>query len=473
LTCAFGSGRIAAREKHAQMIPGELLAERYEIVREMGRSAVGATYLAMDTHTRHAVVARLLHVGLVADWKSVELFEREAGVLKALHHPKIPAYVDSFRADVGGEPRFALVREYIEGRDLQEMVDSGWRGTEEQIRGIGRQLADIVAYLHSLRPPVIHRDINPRNIVARDDGEVFLVDFGGVQDTIRLSSRAAATMIGTPGYAPMEQFVGRATVRSDLYGLAATLVFLLTRRSPADLPTKALKLDLESVIEIASPGLARVLSNWLEPDEAARTLSVVGAAALLAQGPEAAAEAPGPAPAASPASGGDRPPYGSRIVYASRGTGGSFAVPIGGTPGRRRSGSFGIVWLVFVAFWTYSAVRMRAPLSFLYIAIPFLAVGVGILRRTLFTFFGKLELEIDTAGVSYSRRFMFASRRRTVPLEDVGECRMEGGLFLDIGARTLRLGQGLSFRELEWLRDSINGCLQRARGLPSANPPRT
>ena len=222
---------------------------------------------------------------------------------------------------------------------------------------------------------------------------------------------------------------------------------------------------MTSVIEIASPGLARVLSNWLEPDEAARTLSVVEAAALLAAGPGSCRRSAGPGAAASPASGADRPPYGSRIVYASRGTGGSFAVPIGGTPGRRRLGSFGMVWLVFVAFWTYSAVRMRAPLSFLFIAIPFLAIGVGILRRTLFTFFGKLELEIDTAGVSYSRRFMFASRRRTVPLEDVGECRMDGGLFLDIGARTLRLGQGLSFREQEWLRDSINGCLRINRAL--------
>jgi serine/threonine protein kinase len=353
------------------------------------------------------------------------------------------------------------------------MVDNGWRGTEERIRGIARQLTDIVAYIHSLRPPVIHRDINPRNIVARDDGEVFLVDFGGVQDAIRLSARAASTLIGTPGYAPMEQFVGRATVRSDLYGLAATLVFLLTRRSPADLPTKNLKLDLASVIEIASPGLARVLSNWLEPDEALRTLTIPEAAALLAQGPEAAVGAAGPAPAAAlsaaPAHAAPRPPHGSRIVFELRGDGGSLVVPVGGSPGGRGMGSFGIVWLVVVVLWTYSAVRMSAPPSFLYFAIPFLAVGVGILRRVLFTLFGKLELEIGPAGLSYSRRFILASRRRTVPLEDVGECRMERGLFLDIGARTLRLGQGLAFREQEWLRDSINGCLKRARGLPFAS----
>ncbi len=448
--------------RYAVLSPGELLAGRYEIVRELGRSGVAATYLATDAVTRRPVVVRLLSVGLVAEWKSVELFEREAKVLKALHHPGIPAYVDSFRADADRDPRFALVREYIQGRDLQELVDNGWRGTEEEIRGIGRKIADIVAYIHSLRPPVVHRDINPRNVVVRGDAEVFLVDFGGVQEAIRLSAGAASTLVGTPGYAPMEQFVGRATVRSDLYGVAATLVFLLTHHSPADLPTKNLKVDLASVIEIASPGLARVLSNWLEPDEAARTLSIDEAMALLAGGPYAVARAPSPA---APFSAAERPPFGSRIVYASRGGTADFSVPIGGGHGRRLFGSFGTVWIVFVGFWMYSAVRMRAPLGFLFFAIPFLAVGLGILRRALFSFFGKLELEIGAAGLSYSRRFIFAQRRRTVPLVDVGECRMENGLSLDIGARTLRLGQNLSLREQEWLRDAINDSLRSARGL--------
>jgi hypothetical protein len=95
---------------------------------------------------------------------------------------------------------------------------------------------------------------------------------------------------------------------------------------------------------------------------------------------------------------------------------------------------------------------------------------MGILRRVLVSVFGKLELEIGAEGVSYSRRFVFTSRRRTVPLEDVGECRMDNGLFLDLGARTLRLGQGLSFREQEWLQDSINRSLQRARQTGRSAP---
>jgi hypothetical protein len=111
---------------------------------------------------------------------------------------------------------------------------------------------------------------------------------------------------------------------------------------------------------------------------------------------------------------------------------------------------------------------MRAPSGLLFFAIPFLAVGVGLLRRTLIALFGKLELEIGADGLSYAHRFLFASRRRTVPLRDVGECRMDNGLFLDVGARTLTVGQGLSHRELEWLQESINRGLRKARSLTGA-----
>ena len=217
------------------MKPGDTLNDRYELLRELGRGGAGITYLARDLQTQGIVVVKLLHLGLLGDWKTAELFEREATVLRQLHHERIPAYVDFLSVDLEGAPRFVLIRQYVEGTSLQSRVDAGWRGTEAQIRDIGVRLLRIVGYIHDLRPTVIHRDINPRNIIVREDGEVFLVDFGGVQDAIRLSTGATSTIVGTPGYTPMEQFVGRATARSDLYAVAATLLYLLTHRNPADL----------------------------------------------------------------------------------------------------------------------------------------------------------------------------------------------------------------------------------------------
>ena len=263
------------------MNPGENLPDRYQIIRELGRGGAGITYLARDSVLGREVVVKLLHFGLIGDWKAVELFEREAAVLRGLHHELIPACLDFFSTDRDGVPQFVLVRDYVSGVSLQARVEGGWRGTEAEICDIGVRLVRIIAHIHSVRPPVIHRDINPRNIIVREDSEVFLVDFGGVQEAIRLSAGGTSTIVGTPGYTPMEQFVGRATVRSDLYAVAATLLFLLTHRNPADLPLRDMKIDFASVIQISSPGLSRVLSNWLEPDESKRTIGEQDAAALL------------------------------------------------------------------------------------------------------------------------------------------------------------------------------------------------
>ncbi len=490
------------------MNPGELLSDRYEIIRELGTGGAGTTYLARETATGREVVAKLLHLRLLGDWKTVELFEREASVLRSLHHPCIPAYVDFFPAERDGTQQFVLVREYVAGTSLQARVESGWRGTEDEIRAIGARLARIVDYIHAVRPPVIHRDINPRNIIQRDDGEIFLLDFGGVQDAIRLTTGAANTIVGTPGYTPMEQFVGRASIRSDLYALAATLLFLLTHRNPADLPAKDMKVDFASVIELSSRGLARVLGNWLEPDEAKRTLPLETAVALLE-------DRPVPAPAeASETAVPTHPPHGSRIRRSEDRDAVRFLVPGSGAGrGMPAFGGFLFFWVVFGGFWGSSIFRTGRPWSALLMSIPFLAMGLSSVTWYLSAIFGKLGFDVAIEGLTYTRRLFFFARRRLVPLEDVGEVRIEEGreirlrsrggggawaggpggrwpdawgdgwdggsrrsryrsrdrvpagarLSLDVGVKTLRFGENLSAREREWLRDALNEELRKAR----------
>ncbi len=445
------------------MVRGDLLSDRYRIDRQLGRGGAGITFLVHDTRDDSPAVAKLLHLDLVSDWKAVELFEREAAVLKALHNERIPAYKDFFRADVDGVARFVLVREFVPGTSLQEKVDSGWRATEKEICDLGARLLSVVDYIHSVRPPVIHRDINPRNIIQREDGEIFLLDFGGVQDAIRISGGASSTIIGTPGYTPLEQFSGRATVRSDLYAVAATLLFLLTHRNPADLPTLGMKIDFRSVAEISSPGLARVLGSWLEPDEARRTLAVPDAAALL-RGEQIATKA-GQAPATSL-------PYGSRIRLDEAGDRLHLEIPERG--GRRTAyGGFGIIWLGIVGFWTYSSVSMGAPLGFSLYSLPFWAIGVLIIARSLNHLFGRVGITIDRESLAFTRKFLFFRRREKVPISEVGPCvqqqerasyrRSRPALSMELGARTYRFGSDLSPREQEWLRDRINAEVRRLR----------
>ena len=450
----------------ARMTNGDLLGDRYRIERELGRGGAGITFLVRDTRDDSSAVAKLLHLDLLRDWKAVELFEREAAVLKGLHHDCIPAYKDFFRADVEGSARFVLVRQFVDGKSLQEKVDAGWRATEEEIRDIGARLLNVVDYIHSVRPPVIHRDINPRNIIQRADAAVFLLDFGGVQDAIRISGVTSSTIIGTPGYTPLEQFTGRATVRSDLYAVAATLLFLLTHRNPADLPTRDMKIDFRSVVEITSPGLRRVLGSWLEPDEARRTLPVAEAAALLRGEDIPGADAPAFSAGV---------PYASRIRLRESDGRVSMEIPERGG-GRSPYGRFGIIWLGIIGFWTYSAVTSGAPFGFNLFSIPFWGIGVLIISRAAYRLFGRTTITIDDQGVTFTRRFLFFHRQDSAPLSEVGPCvselrrsssrsdrhsRSRSFLSMDIGARTFRFAGELSVREQEWLRDRINAEVRR------------
>jgi len=463
------------------MKAGSVVAGRYRLKRSLGAGATAVTWLAADAEGGKEVVLKLLSFGAMEDWKALELFEREAGVLRNLHHEGIPAYLDCFHAGEGDKSRFVLVQERVDGSNLAARVEAGWRGTEEEICRIGAGLLSIVSYIHSLRPPIIHRDINPKNVILRDDGAVFLVDFGGVQDAVRLASSSGATVIGTPGYMPMEQFVGKASVRSDLYGVAATLLFLLTHRNPQDLPTKDMKIDVRAALELG-PGLLRVLDSWLEPDEAKRTLSVARAVEILegrsgvSMGPEGLFEAGRYMKEGGEEYEPQEPlPSFSRIQIRRQGTASSLLVPERGSAGAAAAmGGFSFFWLGFVAFWTFATVAARAwPMAFF--SIPFWAAGIFLVRRVLKGFFAKTVILIDPAdGLRFERRGLLGRKEVQVPLREVGQARVcETGatvnrraittLELPVGARIYRFGENLSDAEKQWLQRNINARVRECR----------
>jgi len=243
---------------------GDILNDRYRIVTSLARGGTGTTYEAEDLTHYKRVAVKVVSLRQLTDWKVLELFEREANVLKTLNHPAIPRYLDSFDIDTDADRCFYLVQELIEGDSLALMIQKGWQPGEVKIRQIAAQLLEILCYLHGLKPPAIHRDIKPENILQRPDGQIFLVDFGAVQDLYRQTMTHSGTVVGTFGYMPPEQFRGQAKPASDLYGIGATLVFLLTRQSPDQLPQKRMKIDFRSQVQISEP-LARWLDKMLEP----------------------------------------------------------------------------------------------------------------------------------------------------------------------------------------------------------------
>jgi len=244
----------------------QVLQERYQLQRQLGRTAAGRqTWLAKDLQSNEQVTLKLLAFSPQMQWEELKLFEREAQVLQALDHPRIPRYRDYFSLDQqtgAGIPWFGLVQDYIPGFSLQELLEQGTRFPEKQVRGIATEILKILIYLHELSPPVLHRDIKPSNLILGEDKQIYLVDFGAVQAQAAVTG-VTFTVVGTSGYAPLEQFWGRAVASSDLYALGATLIHLLTGTTPADLPQKDSRIQFSDRVSL-NPSFVGWIENMTE-----------------------------------------------------------------------------------------------------------------------------------------------------------------------------------------------------------------
>jgi serine/threonine-protein kinase len=162
--------------------------------------------------------------------EAVDRFEAEAGMLRRLTHPRIPRVYVDFK----DEGRQYLAMEFVRGHDLEDVIKKQGALPEQQVLTWADQLCDVLDYLHNHKPePIIFRDMKPSNIMIQPDGDIKLIDFG-IAKVFQKAQRG--TQIGTPGYAPPEQYQGLATIESDIYALGATLHHMLTGRDPRDEP---------------------------------------------------------------------------------------------------------------------------------------------------------------------------------------------------------------------------------------------
>lgn len=234
------------------LTPQQIIQNRYQLEQQLGNKVSRQTWLAQDLETNKSVVVKLLPLSPQMEWDDLKLFQREASVLKHLNHRQIPKYLDDFSldAEVGeGLIWFVLVQEYIPGVSLQDQLNQGKKFTEERTKEIAKQLLTILMYLHQLSPPVLHRDIKPSNIIEGQDGRIYLVDFGAVQERAK-SEGVTFTVVGTEGYTPPEQFWGRAVPASDLYALGATLIHLVTGISPSHSTSDRVGLKVSDTVQL-------------------------------------------------------------------------------------------------------------------------------------------------------------------------------------------------------------------------------
>jgi len=217
-----------------QSFDGVLLNRRYQIQSKLGQGGFGLVFKAWDT-ILNLPVAIKINQGVSTE--SELQFKREASLLANLHHPNLPRVTDYFTTPYGQ----CLVMDFIEGENLFEILlaaknDPDKAFTEKDILFLANQMCDAIEYLHSQTPPIIHRDIKPPNIIITPKKKAVLVDFGIFKTGINLRTHTGAVGV-TAGYAPPEQYShmeDHTDVRSDIYGLGATLYTLLTGKVPTE-----------------------------------------------------------------------------------------------------------------------------------------------------------------------------------------------------------------------------------------------
>ncbi|BAY82535.1 serine/threonine protein kinase [Calothrix parasitica NIES-267] len=243
----------------------QLFKERYKLKQKLAQNAGRQTWLAEDISIQPAqtVILKFLPFGEQFQWQDLKLFEREADILQQLSHPRIPNYRDYFSIEDKNN-WFALVQEYIPGESLKQLIDKKQRFTEEELRNIAQDILEILCYLHTLNPQVIHRDIKPSNLIIGEAKKVYLIDFGAVQDSAAAKG-ATFTVVGTYGYAPLEQFGGRTVPASDLYALGATLIHLATGIIPADLPQNNMRIQFQDKVSLSN-NFIHWIEKLTEPD---------------------------------------------------------------------------------------------------------------------------------------------------------------------------------------------------------------
>ncbi|MEM9004454.1 MAG: serine/threonine-protein kinase [Cyanobacteria bacterium P01_F01_bin.86] len=453
---------------------GSMVQARYRILSVLGQGGSGITYEAEESQTGQRVALKELSLKGISDWKKLQLFEREAKILENLDHPAIPSYLDYFQIDTADNRFFYIVQELAEGKSLADLVAAEKRFPETEVRRIALEVLQILQYLHGLNPLVIHRDIKPQNIICKEDGQIFLVDFGAVQTVHRETTAFGSTVVGTYGYMPPEQFRGQAYPTTDLYGLGATLLHLLTHRNPADLPQSRLQYVFRPYANISEP-FAKWLDGLLEPLAEDRFDAASTAIAALTNPPpehvQALANRPPPSSSITL-----QKPANSAIELTRSQQHLSIKIPLYEEPGCLQSFSFIFLLISDVFFVVVTLILLiTAGLSGLLLSllflIPSILLTLAFMQIPAKKVAASLEIIEDHFTLIGYRNWRTVNGK-VADLEGV-ELRPTAPdaytptqvITLRMETRTIQFGSHLTDSEKEWLVSEIQAYLQERQAL--------
>lgn len=227
---------VCGGERYDEMPTPEVLRKDYRFLGILGEGANGKTYLGVSRLEQTVVAIKALK--LVDDFKSLDLFKREAQTLSQVQVNGVPKFL-GFVSSQDEINEYYIIQEYIEYPSLQHWIDlyaeNGKTLSEAVVLHIMSKLTDILYALQTAySPPIIHRDIKPSNILFDDKtGDVKLIDFGAVANPAKKSG--GSTVAGTQGFMAPEQLMGECTIQSDFYAMGATMLYMLLGISPVDM----------------------------------------------------------------------------------------------------------------------------------------------------------------------------------------------------------------------------------------------
>lgn len=232
------------------IMKGQKISDRYQIIKAIGEGGMANVYLAYDTILDRNVAVKVLRGDLAGDEKFVRRFQREALSASSLTHPNI---VEVY--DVGEDNgQFYIVMEYVEGRQLKNLIKKRGKLTLSEVVDIMLQITDGMSVAHDSY--IIHRDIKPQNIMILENGLVKIMDFGIAMAMNATQLTQTNSVMGSVHYLPPEQANGKgATLQSDIYSMGIVMYELLTGSLPyrgdnaVEIALKHLKESIPSIRE--------------------------------------------------------------------------------------------------------------------------------------------------------------------------------------------------------------------------------
>ncbi len=238
---------------------GTLLHKRYRIVEILGQGGMGSVYRAVDENLGVEVA---LKENLFTTDEYSRQFRLEAVILANLRHPNLTRVSDHF---VVGDQGQYLVMDYIEGEDLRQRMERAGTISEDEAVLIGAAICDALDYLHTRKPPILHRDLKPGNVKIAPDGHIFLVDFGLAKVVQGSQATTTGARAMTPGYSPPEQYgTARTDPRTDIYSLGATLYAALCGIIPEDGLARAMDNAQLTSLRKRNPKISKRLATVIE-----------------------------------------------------------------------------------------------------------------------------------------------------------------------------------------------------------------